>query len=97
GGTLCIPSEGDLGSPARLLSLLATEVITVARLTPAVAEILTAEATGGQRSGILRSLRLAFFGGDRLTRRDVARLRACAPGVRCVNFYGTTETPQAMS
>ncbi|WP_017717583.1 non-ribosomal peptide synthetase [Kamptonema formosum] len=41
-------------------------------------------------------LRYAFFGGDVLTRRDVARMRKLAPNATCVNFYGATETPQAM-
>ena len=45
---------------------------------------------------MLRSLRYACFGGDVLTKRDVSKLRALAPAVTCVNFYGATETPQAM-
>src|SRR6185295_13837817 len=31
-----------------------------------------------------------------LTRRDVVRLRALAPHVTCVNFYGSTETQRAV-
>jgi acyl-CoA synthetase (AMP-forming)/AMP-acid ligase II/acyl carrier protein len=45
---------------------------------------------------MLPSLRYAFFGGDVLKRQDLLRLKALAPGVICVNFYGATETPQAM-
>ena len=45
----------------------------------------------------LVSLRYAFFGGDVLTRGDVARLKQLAPAVTSVNFYGATETPQAMA
>jgi hypothetical protein len=44
----------------------------------------------------LPSLRYAFFGGDVLTARDVEGLKRLAPSATCVNFYGTTETPQAM-
>src|SRR5262249_31685634 len=42
------------------------------------------------------ALRYAFFGGETLTRGDVASLRALAPAATCVNYYGATETPQAM-
>jgi hypothetical protein len=42
------------------------------------------------------ALRYAFFGGEPLTRRDVADLRELAPSAICVNYYGATETPQAM-
>lgn len=38
------------------------------------------------------SLRTAFFVGDLLTKRDVARLQALARNVVVVNMYGTTET-----
>jgi thioesterase domain-containing protein len=44
----------------------------------------------------LRSLRLACFGGDRLAGHDIARLARLAPRATSVNFYGATETPQAM-
>ena len=53
-------------------------------------------AAPAESSG-LPDLRWAFFGGDVLTSSTVAALRSKAPGVTCVNFYGTTETPQAMA
>jgi acyl-CoA synthetase (AMP-forming)/AMP-acid ligase II/acyl carrier protein len=53
--------------------------------------------TDGPADGpALSDLRYAFFGGDRLTLQDAAQLRRLAPHVTCVNFYGSTETPQAM-
>ncbi len=88
GATLCIPGPDDLGSPA---GWMARQAITVCHLTPALGQVL---ADGGTA---LPDLRWAFFGGDVLTERDVARLRSFAPRVTCVNFYGTTETPQAMA
>jgi amino acid adenylation domain-containing protein len=106
GAALCIPGQDDLASPHRLAGWMARERITVCHLTPALGQILT----GG--SAPLPDLRYAFFGGDVLTERDVTRLRALAPTARaqhaaplhgcgseivCVNFYGTTETPQAMA
>ncbi|HEY2738288.1 MAG TPA: condensation domain-containing protein, partial [Thermoanaerobaculia bacterium] len=54
-------------------------------------------AVGGDGRGVGgEGLRFAFFGGDRLTAADVARLRGLAPAARVVSFYGATETPQAM-
>jgi amino acid adenylation domain-containing protein len=91
GSTLCIPGSDDLASPHRLAGWMARQRITVCHLTPALGQILT----GG--SAPLPGLRYAFFGGDVLTERDVTRLRKLAREVVCVNFYGTTETPQAMA
>jgi acyl-coenzyme A synthetase/AMP-(fatty) acid ligase len=42
------------------------------------------------------SLRWIFVGGDVLTATAVDSLRRAAPNATCVNFYGATETPQAM-
>ncbi|HSF38680.1 MAG TPA: amino acid adenylation domain-containing protein [Thermoanaerobaculia bacterium] len=91
GALLCIPEADDLGSPARLAGWMARSRITVCHLTPAFGQIL---ADGGTA---LPDLRHAFFGGDVLTESDVARLRTVAPAAACVNFYGTTETPQAIA
>jgi non-ribosomal peptide synthetase component F len=44
----------------------------------------------------LPDLRLVCFGGDVLRRETIDRLRRAAPGAVCANFYGATETPQAM-
>jgi amino acid adenylation domain-containing protein len=54
-------------------------------------------AGNGAAAGERLALRLAALGGDQGSAGDVATLRAMAPGVRVVNFYGTTETPQAQS
>jgi amino acid adenylation domain-containing protein len=91
GATLCIPEPDDLGSPVRLAGWMARQRVTVSHLTPALGQIL---ADGGTA---LPDLRHVFFGGDVLTEGDVARLRAKAPGAVCVNFYGATETPQAVA
>ena len=92
GATLVIPDPDQMGAPGWLAEWMARERISVAHLTPAMAQLLT--GTAGDMH--LPALRRAFFGGDALLRRDVARLRALAPEVTCVNFYGATETPQAM-
>jgi non-ribosomal peptide synthetase component F len=92
GATLCVPDPEEMALPGRLAAWMAREGVTVTHLTPAMGQLLAQDAPPGS----LPSLRLAFFAGDVLTGRDVARLRRIAPAVRCVNFYGATETPQAM-
>jgi amino acid adenylation domain-containing protein len=92
GATLCVPDPEEMARPGWLAGWMAREGVTVTHLTPAMGQLLAQDALPGS----LPDLRLAFFVGDVLTGRDVARLRRVAPSVRCVNFYGATETPQAM-
>ena len=100
GATLCIPNAADILSPGRLSAWMKREKLSITHLTPAVGQLLAEAAvrtpTSTGEDTVLRSLRYAFFGGDLLRKNDVFRLRALAPAVTCVNFYGTTETPQAM-
>ena len=92
GASLHIPEEHDVETGEALVQWLQAQQVTVCHLTPPLARLI------GQASGELPALplRLAFFGGDLLRAGDVSGLRRLAPGVRCVNFYGATETPQAM-
>lgn len=92
GGTLFIPASEDISIPGGLARWLYGEQITVLHLTPGLGQIITENGN----THTLPGLRYAFFAADLLTRYDVARLTAIAPGVTCVNFYGATETPQAM-
>ncbi|HET7232709.1 MAG TPA: non-ribosomal peptide synthase/polyketide synthase [Longimicrobium sp.] len=92
GGSIAIPDPDQVGTPGWLAGWMRDEGITVAHLTPAMGQIL---ATGSGDS-TLSALRLACFGGDVLRVADVERLRALAPNAEAVNFYGATETPQAM-
>jgi amino acid adenylation domain-containing protein len=96
GAALCIPDSAGLGTPGRLVEWMRREGVTVAHLTPAMAQLLTERAAGAPAVG-LPVLRYVFLVGDVLTRRDVARLRRLAPGVTCVNLYGSTETQRAVS
>jgi amino acid adenylation domain-containing protein len=101
GATLYIPAPEEIASPGLLSEWMKRYGISVSHLTPAMGSVLTQTVERGtieQEKGItFPSLRYAFFGGDVLTRRDVANLRRLAPSVACVNFYGTTETPQAIA
>ena len=84
----------------RLVDWLCRERVSVVHLTPGISQLIgdvaLSDAAGGESESVLPALRLVFFGGDVLTRRHVAAMRRLAPTARCVNFYGATETPQAM-
>ncbi|HEY0022709.1 MAG TPA: non-ribosomal peptide synthase/polyketide synthase [Longimicrobium sp.] len=91
GGSIAIPDPGQIGTPGWLAGWMRDFGVTVAHLTPAMAQIVASSADAH-----LPALRLACFGGDVLRAADVERLRALAPNAEAVNFYGATETPQAM-
>jgi amino acid adenylation domain-containing protein len=92
GATLCIPDQERMLMPQELCSWMRDEQVTVAHLTPAMGHLLS---EGGETE--LPALRYLFFGGDTLNRNLVEKLQSTkAPRARLVNFYGATETPQAM-
>lgn len=92
GAELHIPTAEDIGTPGRLAAWMAASGATVTHLTPAMGQLLSAQATTP-----IPSLRNAFFVGDILTKRDCTRLQALADNVRIINMYGTTETQRAVS
>ncbi|MES2940789.1 MAG: amino acid adenylation domain-containing protein [Pseudomonadota bacterium] len=91
GARICIPHP-DAIAPHRLGPWMREQAITVANLTPAMAQILAQGAPGLE----LPALRHIFLVGDVLTRRDVQRLRALAPAAQVVSNYGATETQRAV-
>lgn len=92
GAELHIPTADDIGTPGRLAEWMAATKATVTHLTPAMGQLLSAQATAQ-----IPELRNAFFVGDILTKRDCTRLQALAQNVRIINMYGTTETQRAVS
>ena len=98
GASIHIPSADTIGTPGRLATWLGAERITISHMTPAMSQLLTqvmaSKKNGGSTSPI--DLRCVFFVGDKVTRSEIARLRALAPHVTCVNFYGSTETQRAV-
>ncbi|KII91221.1 hypothetical protein PLICRDRAFT_27968 [Plicaturopsis crispa FD-325 SS-3] len=92
GAELHVPTADDIGTPGRLAEWMADSSVTVTHLTPAMGQLLSAQATRQ-----IPSLRNAFFVGDVLTKRDCLRLQALASNVRIINMYGTTETQRAVS
>ncbi|CAO1627915.1 unnamed protein product [Jaminaea pallidilutea] len=92
GAELHVPTADDIGTPGRLAEWMAATQATVTHLTPAMGQLLSAQAVAR-----IPSLRNAFFVGDVLTKRDCTRLQALAANVRIINMYGTTETQRAVS
>jgi len=92
GAQLYVPTENDIGIPGKLAQWMGETGCTVTHLTPAMGQLLTAQATTE-----IPKLHHAFFVGDILTKRDCLRLQTLAENVRIVNMYGTTETQRAVS
>lgn len=92
GAQLLIPTTDDIGTPGKLAEWMAENGATVTHLTPAMGQLLSAQATTP-----FPGLHHAFFVGDILTKRDCLRLQSLAENVSIVNMYGTTETQRAVS
>ncbi len=95
GGTLVVPDPDELVTPGWLADWMRREQVTVAHLTPAMAAVLTGSVDDALET--IPSLRRVFFGGEALRPATVTRLGTLAPSAMCINFYGATETPQAMA
>ncbi len=92
GACICIPTGEDIGIPGRLAEWMAEQKVTITHLTPAMGQLLSANATSP-----IPTLKHAFFVGDVLTKRDVMRLQHLANNTHVINMYGTTETQRAVS
>lgn len=92
GAKLLVPTANDIGTPGRLAEWMDDYKATITHLTPAMGQLLSAQATRP-----IPSLHHAFFVGDILTKRDCLRLQTLARNVAVVNMYGTTETQRAVS
>ncbi|KAJ2496481.1 large subunit of alpha-aminoadipate reductase [Coemansia sp. RSA 1972] len=92
GAELHIPTSEDIGVPGQLAQWMCDHGVSVTHLTPAMGQLLSANATRQ-----IPSLKNAFFVGDLLTKRDCNRLQSLADNCRIINMYGTTETQRAVS
>jgi L-aminoadipate-semialdehyde dehydrogenase len=92
GAELHVPTADDIGTPGRLSQWMAKQAVTITHLTPAMGQLLSANANTA-----IPSLKAAFFVGDILTKRDCHRLQHLAQNCRIINMYGTTETQRAVS
>jgi amino acid adenylation domain-containing protein len=91
GATLCIPQQEDIETPGQLAKWMQQQQVSITHLTPAMGQLLSANTKISTES-----LRYLFFSGETLTVQDVDKISNFAPHATCVNFYGATETPQAM-
>jgi amino acid adenylation domain-containing protein len=91
GAALYVPLPEIVREPELLCEWLRANSITILHLTPALGQLLL---TATRQS--LPSVRRIFFGGDVLTRGDVARIRELAPNATIGCFYGATETQRAV-
>lgn len=94
GATLCIPDNDIVLEPRALFEWFRAQRVSFAHATPQLLKILSAGAKGDQT---LPALRYVFSGGDALRSTHVEPLFRLSPGCQVVNFYGTTETPQAVA
>ena len=94
GATLDVPGEHTLRDPRLLVDWLEARRVTVVHLTPTLGHMLAIGVDLTYRK--LHSLRYLFFGGEALPRKLAAACLNAAPNSTVVNFYGATETPQAM-
>ena len=92
GATVCVPDERLFDRAGALHAWMRSARVTVANLTPAMAQLVLE----GREDTPLDSLRLSLFVGEPLTHALVDRWRAAAPAVTCVNLYGATESQQAL-
>jgi amino acid adenylation domain-containing protein len=94
GAELHIPPPASLLDPPKLYRWLLDTGVTHVHLTPQLGRLVCA---GRRDRRPLEKLRFIFSGGDVLRRKQAIEMMAVAPTARVVNFYGATETPQAMA
>jgi amino acid adenylation domain-containing protein len=92
GASIRVPPPSVRLEPDALVAWMASEGVTVCHVTPSLAEVMTLS-----RGSSLDALRWTFFGGEALRGELVTAFRKIAPRARLVNFYGATETPQAVA
>lgn len=95
GATIACPAQPTLTDPSRLASWIHQHGVSVIHLTPPLGKLI--ETGAHLNSQVLDRLRFLFWGGDALSPALYQQIRAIAPNAVNVNFYGTTETPQAMA
>jgi len=93
GAAIVIPDTATILAPGALTRWFRDAGITVAHMTPALGSVLMAGAARVRRLPALRHL---FWGGDLLAPDLVREVEGLAPDAAQTNFYGSTETPQAV-
>lgn len=95
GAKVVIPAQSTVIDPSALATWLHKHEISIIHLTPPLGKLIE---TGTKINGLrFHKLRYLFWGGDALSSTLYEQIRVIAPQSVSVNFYGTTETPQAMA
>jgi amino acid adenylation domain-containing protein len=94
GAALLIPDEQTMQEPRALLHWLQAERPSVMHATPPLGRLLAAISADRP---VLDGLRHIFWGGDMLPREVIQIFDNANPGLGQINFYGSTETPQAVA
>jgi amino acid adenylation domain-containing protein len=94
GAAICVPESEWLLNPEGLHTWINEHGVSIAHITPSMAQLILDTANNDT---YLSSLRLLGLGGDRLPSSMARDLSALAPQSRIASFYGATETPQVMS
>ncbi|MHC8320761.1 amino acid adenylation domain-containing protein [Pseudomonas sp. GB2N2] len=94
GAKVICPAQATLIDPVALATWIQAHGISIIHLTPPLGKLIE---TGAKLGGLtFNALRFLFWGGDALSQTLYEQIRVIAPNAVNVNFYGTTETPQAM-
>ncbi|VVN99453.1 amino acid adenylation domain-containing protein [Pseudomonas fluorescens] len=95
GAKVIIPAQSTVIDPSALVAWIHKHGISIIHLTPPLGKLIE---TGAKLNGLrFNDLRYLFWGGDALSSTLYEQMRVVAPNAVSVNFYGTTETPQAMA
>lgn len=94
GAEIRVPEQAILIDPDRLARWLDDEQITFMHATPPLLKLVCAGVGNGPTN---LAVTHAFSGGDALPPALALAFRRIAPRAKVVNFYGTTETPQAVA
>jgi amino acid adenylation domain-containing protein len=95
GAKVVVPAQSTVIDPSALAAWIHKYKISIIHLTPPLGKLIE---TGAKINKLkFNDLRYLFWGGDALSPTLYEQIRVIAPHAVSVNFYGTTETPQAMA
>lgn len=88
GGTICIPSDSDIGSPEKFARYMSEMKVDVLKALPSMLRAML-ESTDPIR---VLPRKQILFGGERLNAKVVSRIAQLDPSLEIINLYGPTET-----
>jgi len=94
GATLCVPDQSAIRDPRALMRWLQSSAVTIMHTTPPMGRLMAEVSAGSPRLPALKAL---CWGGDLLPQPLVNQFADANDTLRQMNFYGSTETPQAVS